>query len=413
MSLGCPRNLVDSEHLAADLRQKGYRISEVSHADIALINTCAFIEDAKKESIEAILSAIELKKQGKLKKVLVAGCLAQRYGRQLAKEFPEVDAFIGKLPLAGKGQEREALTPSHYAYLKISEGCVHRCSFCAIPRIKGAYESLRLPKLLGRAKELDAAGVKELVVIGQDISGWGLDLFRQRRLPWMLSRLLKASPRVQWFRLLYLYPHPVIRDLLKLMQDEPRICRYIDIPVQHVSERILRAMRRGVTAVQVRRLIDMVRRELPDAALRTSVIVGFPSETRKEFSELLQFMRDTRFERLGAFIYSREEGTAAFALPGQVGQAEKQRRFDAVMQLQQEIATEVNAGFMGKVCRVLIDEKKGREYLGRTQYDAPEVDGMVYVRGARALAPGDMIDVRITDTLEYDLVGEALERTQN
>jgi ribosomal protein S12 methylthiotransferase len=406
LSLGCPRNLVDSEHLLGRLKFLGHPIVELKDADVALINTCAFIQDAKAESIEAILDLVELKKSGKLKKIIVYGCLAQRYQDQLRKEFPDVDAFVGRLELE-KSPQRYSLTPGHYAYLKVCEGCINNCSFCAIPRIKSAFRSLRMSSLLNQVEVFNRQGISELNIIGQDITGYGLDLYGKFRLSELVKKISGGSSRIGWLRLLYLYPSRVDDDLLKLIRDESRLCKYIDLPVQHISGRILKAMNRHTSKLQIIKLIERARKIIPELCLRSAVIVGFPSETDREFKELLGFIREIKFERLGAFIYSREENTRAFSFPGQLPEKIKKARFDAIMSAQQEISREVNRRFLGRSLKVLIDEKENEYYIGRSQYDAPEVDGQVYVKSGKALKPGDFVDVKITDTLEYDLQGEA------
>lgn len=412
VSLGCPRNLVDSEFLLGVFRKKGFSVADsIEHADIGILNTCAFINDAKRESIDAILDLIELKESGKLKRIVVCGCLAQRYSDELQRQFPQVDAFVGRFELTA-GRERFALTPKHSAYIKISEGCVSNCSFCIIPKLKPRFISLTMNEVLRQASRLDSDGVREINLIGQDASGYGLDLYKELKLAALVRKIARDCRGVSWIRLLYLYPSRITDDLLRVVRDEPKVCKYIDVPVQHISSRILRAMNRKTSRGEIRGLIKKIRKEIPGAALRTSVIVGFPGETDKDFKELLSFIGDVRFERLGAFIYSKEEGTRAALLPDQVPQKIKEARFDEVMALQQGVAKEVNRRFMGKLIDVLIEEKQStpagclREYIGRSQYDAPEVDGSVFVRSKKVLAPGDIVPVRITDTLEYDLVGE-------
>jgi ribosomal protein S12 methylthiotransferase len=406
LSLGCPRNLVDSEHILGRLQFQGHRIVGLENADTAIINTCAFIEDAKAESIRAILDLIELKKSGKLKKIIVCGCLAERYHDKLRREFPEVDAFVGRLDLS-EDQKRFALTPKYYAYLKICEGCINNCSFCVIPKIKGAFRSLRISSILRQVEEFNSQGLSELNIIGQDITGYGRDLYNKFNLFELVKKIARKSSRINWLRLLYLYPSRVNDDLLKLIRDEERLCKYIDLPIQHISDRVLKAMNRHTSKRQIIELIQRARKIIPEVCLRTSVIVGFPSETDKEFKELLGFIREVKFERLGAFVYSREEDTRAFSFPGQVPGKVKLARFDAVMSAQQEVSRQVNRKFLGKSLKVLIDEKGNDYYIGRSQYDAPEVDGQVYVRSKRSFKPGDFVDVKITDTLEYDLSGEA------
>lgn len=406
LNLGCPRNLVDAENILGRLSAKGYRVVDIDKADVAIINTCAFIDEAKKESVGAILDLVSLKKEGKLKKIIVAGCLPQRYKDKLSKELPEIDAFVGKSDL-DYGFRRFPITPPHYGYLKICEGCVHACSYCVIPKIKGRFTSMDIESILGRVDAFDKQGVSELNIIGQDISGFGLDLYGRKMLPELLEKIVKKAKHIGWIRLLYLYPHPVILDVVKLMKMQPKICRYIDLPIQHINNRILKLMNRRVTKKDITELIGKIRKELPEAAIRTSVIVGFPSETEKEFKELLDFIDEARFERLGAFEYSREEGTAAYSLKGQHSAKVKRERLEAVMQRQQKVSEGLNKKFLGQVIEVLIEEKDKEYYLGRSRYDAPEVDGLVYVNPPKkAIKPGDFVKVKITDTLEYDLVGE-------
>ncbi|MDD2679991.1 MAG: MiaB/RimO family radical SAM methylthiotransferase [Candidatus Omnitrophica bacterium] len=406
LSLGCPRNLVDSENLLGRLSLKGYPVVDINKADIALINTCAFIDEAKKESIAAILDLIALKKEGRLRKIIVYGCLAQRYKDTLSRELPEVDAFIGKLSL-NHTVKRFPITPGHYAYLKICEGCINNCSFCIIPKIKGKFVSLKPGTILAEVERFNCqGGLRELNIIGQDITGYGVDLKRKESLASLLSRVAKAAGEINWIRLLYLNPARISEELLKVVRDEPKICKYIDLPIQHINSRILKLMHRKISGPAIIRVIEKVRKVIPEVALRTSVIVGFPGETKKEFKQLLDFIKDARFERLGAFTYSREEGTRAYAFKGQVPEKLKSERLDAVMSAQREIARQVNGKFLGESLTVLIDEEENGSYLGRTQYDAPEVDGLVYVRSKKKLSPGDFVKVKISDTLEYDLVGE-------
>lgn len=398
---------MDSESILGRLFKKGYSVTDIDKADTVIVNTCAFVDDAKKESIDVIFDLVELKKKGLLKKIIVAGCLSERYQDELRKEFPGIDAFTGKMEL-NHTLSRFPITPKHYAYLKICESCVNNCSFCVIPRIKGKFTSLEMDSVINRVKMFDGEKISELNIIGQDITGFGLDLYGKRDLPFLLRKVIASSKHIGWLRLLYLFPHRVINEVLEIMKQEPRVCRYIDLPIQHINDRILKLMKRPTFKKNISCLIDKIRKVLPDAAIRTSVIVGFPSETDKEFKELLDFIKDIRFERLGAFKYSREEGTEAYGFKGQIPDKKKQERFHAVMTLQQKVSVEVNKKFLGKTMEVLVEEKGESFYLARSQYDAPEVDGLVYVKSSRDIKPGTFVQAKIIDTLEYDLVGEVV-----
>lgn len=407
LSLGCPRNIVDSENILGRLCRKGYSVVDIDRAEVAIVNTCGFIEQAKRESIGAILNLVELKKEGRLKKIIVYGCLTQRYKDELKKELPEIDAFIGKVSL-NHSLERFPITPCHYAYLKICEGCINNCSYCVIPKIKGRFTSLDTDSVLKRARLFNRQKISELNIVGQDITGYGIDLCGKFTLTALLKKIVGATDRIGWIRLLYLNPGRIDDALLRLVKDEPRICKYMDVPIQHINSRILKAMNRKTAKKDILKTIERIRKFIPEVALRTSVIVGFPSETDREFKELLSFIEEAKFERLGAFIYSREESTPAYDFKGQIPQKIKEERFNLVMQAQQKISRELNAKFLGKTLEVLIEEREEGAYFGRSEYDAPEVDGMVYVNSVRRLKPGDFVKVRITDTLEYDLVAEAI-----
>jgi len=422
LSLGCPRNLVDSESILARINRKGYPIVGMDEAEVAIINTCAFVEDARLESVDAILDLVALKKKGQLKKIIVYGCLSQRYKQKLQKELPEIDAFVGKISL-NHGLKRFSLTPRHYAYLKICEGCINKCNYCIIPKISSRFTSLKVHSLLKKVEQFQQEGVCELNIIGQDITGYGIDLYGKIKLPELLSKTIKKAKKINWIRLLYLYPSRLTDELIELIKDEPKICKYIDLPLQHINGRILRLMNRQMQKKEIFRLIDKIRKKIPAVAIRTSFIVGFPSEQDDEFQELLRFIKDIRFERLGAFIYSQEEGTPAYDFKKQIPHKIKVERFNALMLEQQSISREINKKFLNQNLEVLIDEqehsssaaqgssstRKGGVYLGRSQYDAPEVDGLVYVNSKKQLQPGDFVTVKITDTLEYDLAGEALK----
>ena len=377
-----------------------------------ILNTCGFIEAAKQESLDAIVDLLELKRQGKIRRVIVAGCLAERYGPELAREFAEVDAITGVLPLVQERVPQQVpLTPAHYAYVKICESCYNHCAFCAIPGIKGRFMSRRQGAILAEVRRLDRAGAREINLTGQDITAYGMDLYGEKRLAKLLRRLARQAQGVEWIRLLYLFPAHVTDELLDVIADEPRICKYLDLPLQHVSDPILRAMNRRITTAQTRRLIERVRRRIPGAYLRTSFIVGLPGEGEAEFQELLAFVREAEFERLGAFVYSPEEGTRAAAMPGQVPLTVRRRRYEQLMAVQQEIASRIQLRKRGIILRVLVDEpqKDGHNvYIGRTEFDAPDVDGVIYLHSSQALQPGDFVSAKVTDTMEYDLVGEVL-----
>ena len=408
ISLGCPRNLVDAESLLARLDSKGYRIvDDIAASDVVLVNTCAFIEEAKRESVETILDLIELKKKGKLKKIIVYGCLAQRY-KDLNKELPEVDAFVGAPGLKTE-PGRYALTPKHYAYLKICEGCLNNCSYCVIPKIKGKLKSLDEKAIIRQVRYFNRKKISELNIIGQDITGFGLDCSNRPGLTGLLKKIIQNAPDIAWIRLLYLNPERVSDELLKFISSHEQVCKYIDLPIQHINNRMLKLMNRKITRGEIISLIEKIRKVIPGVCLRTSLIAGFPSETEAEFKELMDFVRQAKFDRLGVFIYSREEGTAAYSFKGQVSQKVKQERFEAIYALQQGIAADVNAKFLDKRITVLIEEKQDGAYIGRSQFDAPEVDGLVYVSSKGLLKIGEFVKVRITDTLEYDLVGEAIQ----
>lgn len=412
INLGCARNLVDSQMILGRLKKNGHRIVDVEHADIAIVNTCSFIEDARKESIDTILELIELKKQGKIKKVIVAGCLAQRYGKDLVKELKDVDAFVGTPSLNRDDMPTQhLLTPKHFAYVKICESCFNACSFCAIPKIKGKFVSRTIESIAKEVQGLDKQGVKEVNIIGQDITAYGMDIYRQKSLAKLLSHICKDLKNIQWIRLLYAFPAHVTDELIDVMASEPKITPYIDIPLQHISDPLLKNMNRNITTQGTKDLIAKMRSRIKGGFIRTTFIVGMPGETEEQFQELMQYVRESRFERVGVFVYSKEEDTAAFDMPGQVPAQTKRRRMNELMKLQQGISHEIQQSFVGRTLRVLIEEKQEGSkdsYLGRSQYDAPEVDGCVYVRSAAELKAGDFVNVRITDAYEYDLAGEVV-----
>jgi ribosomal protein S12 methylthiotransferase len=422
ITLGCAKNLVDSEKLMQQLQAAGHHLLHddgETPADIVLINTCGFINDAKEESINTILTFIEEKKRGRLQRLYVFGCLVQRYRDELQQSLPEVDAFFGvndweSLLTAVGGVVRPRLyaqrlltTPPHYAYLKIAEGCNWQCAYCAIPLIRGPYVSTPLERLVVETKLLAAQGVKELLITAQDTTYYGLDLYRRRRLAELLTALAEVRG-IEWIRLLYAYPVSFPDELVALLRDHPKICRYLDLPLQHIADKVLKNMRRGTTGAQIRDLVARLRATVPGIALRTTLIVGHPGEDDDAFAELLAFVRETRFERLGVFAYSEEEGTYAAAhLPDTVPEAEKRQRLETLMTLQAGISQEMNNEKIGRVFYTLIDRQEGDYYVGRTQYDAPEVDNevLIPVAGGGACQTGRFYPVRISEADEFDLYG--------
>lgn len=412
INLGCARNLVDSQAILGQLKGRGHRIVDIEKADVAIVNTCAFIEEAKRESIDTILDLIKLKNEGKLKKVIVAGCLAERYSKELAREFKEVDAIIGVQKLEKeKIVPQVSLTPKHFAYVKICESCYNRCSFCIIPKIKGKFISRTIESVLEEIKQLDARGLKEVHIIGQDITAYGMDIYHEKSLARLLKKIVKVTQNIEWIRLLYAFPAHVTDELIDVIAGEEKICKYIDMPLQHISDNLLLGMNRGITTQGTKTLIEKIRRKIPQASLRTTFIAGLPGETDENFNELLSFLKETRFEKAGVFVYSHEEGTPAYQMPDQVSDTIKKKRLDALMRLQQGISKSIQEKFVGRTLKVLIDEKQKDDpnfYLGRSEYDAPEVDGVVYVRSSKRLKPGDFVPVRVKDSYEYDLEGEAI-----
>jgi len=433
VSLGCARNLVDSEVMAGVLRQAEYEVvSEAAEADIVLVNTCSFIDAAKEESIDAILEVAKLKEEGRLRTLVVAGCLPQRYADDLARELPEVDLFIGTgevariaeilkshrpnkkrlyvgLPsyLYDHATPRLRATASHTAFVKVSEGCDHKCAFCIIPELRGPHRSRAIDSVVDEATALARDGVKEINLIAQDLSAYGRDR-RDGTTLYGLLRELDTVHGVEWIRLLYAYPNFLDDALLDLIRESRKICKYIDIPFQHASRRVLTRMRRGKSGSAVREAIAKLRGAIPGITLRTSMIVGFPGETEEDFRELLDFVEEAEFERLGVFKYSTEEGTAAALMERQVSEDVKERRWQELMELQAEISRKKNEALIGTVSRVIIeslDAGSGR-HLGRTQAHAPEVDGAVYVTGKGYIRPGDFVNVKITQAQDYDLIGE-------
>jgi len=416
-TLGCAKNLVDSESLLAQLRGNHLEVVESpGRADVAVVNTCGFIEAAKQESIATILQLARMKEKG-LDRLVVMGCFSERYRCEILKELPEVDAVFGvhDLPavvreLGGEYRhellgERELTTPGHYAYLKISEGCDNPCSFCAIPLIRGRHVSRPVDELVREAKGLASRGVKELVVIGQDTTYYGLDLSGSRSLSGLLYGLAEVEG-IEWIRLMYTYPAKFPGDVLKAFREIPKVCRYIDMPVQHASDTVLRSMRRGISSRVMRNLVEEIRSIVPGIAIRTTLIVGYPGEGEKEFEELAEFVRQMRFERLGVFTYSPEEGTAAFDLGDPVPQDEKERRLDRIMEIQRGIAGEISAAAVGSTLRVLVDREEDEHLVARTEWDAPEIDNDVLLPRDVGVKPGGFVNVRVVDAEDFDLYGE-------
>ncbi len=422
ITLGCSKNTVDSENLAGHLAAAGHTVHfdrERNDCDAVIINTCGFIGDSKEQSIETILQQIGVKVRGrKARRLIVCGCLVERYREELRQEMPEVDGWYGvhewekiitaisessdSLDFPGK---RELSTPRHYAYLKVAEGCNRSCSYCAIPLIRGAHHSRPIDDLVNEAKQLVQNGVKELLVISQDTTYYGLDLYRKRRLGELLERLATESG-AEWIRLHYTYPTSFPEDAIEAIARHKNICNYIDIPLQHINSHILNSMQRGIDREGTLRLIDRFRQLIPDVAIRTTLIAGYPGETEKEFAELMDFVREARFDRMGCFAYSPEEGTPAYRLGDPVPEEEKQRRVAELMELQESISLGINRSRIGKRLRCIVDRREGDYLVGRTEYDSPEVDDEVLIRQTTGgIRSGDFVDVRITDALENDLVG--------
>ncbi|MHC1707668.1 MAG: 30S ribosomal protein S12 methylthiotransferase RimO [Bacteroidales bacterium] len=423
VTLGCAKNLVDSEFLLGKLVSAGYQVvhdQDHPEAEIAIINTCGFIGDAKEESIEMILQFLQAKKEGRFKKVFVMGCLSQRYRNDLQLELPEVDGFFGvneqlkilhtlrpdlKKELTG---ERLLTTPKHYAYLKISEGCGRNCSFCAIPSIRGKQVSVPIEILLKETRQLAALGVKEINVIAQDTTQYGIDLYHSKKLPELLDGLSLVDG-IEWIRLHYAYPKGFPTRVLQVMKENPKVCRYLDIPLQHIDENILRSMKRGISRENTILLLDKMRKALPGLEIRTTLIVGYPGEGDKEFRDLYDFVRQQRFNRLGVFTYSPEEGTSAYKLGDPIPEKVKNERQQAIMELQMAISEELNQAKTGQMLKVVIDRKEGESYIGRTEFDSPEVDNEVIIQNVpNTLKIGEFYSVKITAALEYDLVGEVV-----
>ena len=433
VSLGCPKNLLDTEVMLHELMQAGHQLTpDEAEADVIVINTCAFIESAKQESIDTILEIARLKEDN-LKGIVVTGCLAERYRDDILKELPEVDAVVGvgsiheiarAVDSIGKndekfcsclpadevalGGDRIITTPEYYSYLKISEGCDNRCTYCAIPSIRGKFRSRPMDELIEEAKTLEELGVRELCIIAQDTTRYGIDLYGEYSLHKLLQRLTKET-NIPWFRLLYCYPDKLTDELIAEIRDNDRIVKYIDLPLQHISDRVLKRMNRRGDGNTIREVIGKLRREIPEIVIRTTFIVGFPGETEEDFEELCEFVHETKFDKLGVFTYSREEGTPAYNLPDQIDEQVKMDRMDIIMRDQMEINEALNAEKIGKEVTVLYEDfdTVSQTHFGRTSADAPDIDGKIYfkLRKKKKLTPGDFVRVRVTEVLDYDLYG--------
>ncbi len=420
ITLGCSKNLVDSEMLSGQLVANDIAVvhenKKIDH-NIVVVNTCGFIDKAKEESVNTILEQVALKKKGKLDKVYVTGCLSERYRGDLAAEIPEVDAWFGtmELPLmlnelnadykAELLGERMLSTPKHYAYLKISEGCNRTCSFCAIPLMRGQHVSKTIEQLVSEAEGLVKKGVREVMLIAQELTYYGLDIYKKRALPDLLHALAKVEG-LEWIRLHYAYPSKFPLEVLEVIQQHKNICNYIDIPLQHASNNMLKAMKRNITREEMGELIHEIRKQVPGIAIRTTLIAGFPGETLEDIEELKQFLIEHKFDRVGIFTYSHEENTSAHDLVDDVPAAEKQRRAEEIMEVQQEISLEKNQEKVGQTLKVIIDKKEAGRYLGRTEFDSVEVDNEVVIQTSKKLTIGDFVTVKITKAYDYDLEGE-------
>ncbi|PLW97264.1 MAG: 30S ribosomal protein S12 methylthiotransferase RimO [Marinilabiliales bacterium] len=421
ITLGCSKNLIDSEVMMRQL-QSDYAIMHDSDetSDIVIINTCGFINDAKEESIDTILRSVEAKKAGDIQKIYVTGCLSERYKKDLQNEIKNVDGFYGvnELPevlnalevdykneLVG---ERLLTTPKHYAYLKISEGCDRTCSFCAIPLIRGKHKSKTIEEIIKETEFLASKGVKEVMLIAQDLTYYGIDIYRKRKIAELVQKISEVDG-IEWIRLHYAYPAGFPEDLLDVMKNNPKVCNYLDIPLQHISDTMLKSMKRALGKEGTVKLVQKIREQLPDAVIRTTLIVGYPGETEDDFQQLMDFVRDSKFERLGVFQYSPEEGTTAFPLKDDVPAKVKQDRADQLMMLQQEISFELNQAKVGKVFKTIIDKKEGDFYIGRTEFDSPEVDQEVLISAANNdLTIGNFYHIQIYKAEFYDVYGEVI-----
>ena len=420
VTLGCSKNVYDSEVLMGQLKAGGKEVVHEKEGNIVVINTCGFINNAKEESINTILDYVQQKEAGLVDKVFVMGCLSERYKPDLEKEIPDVDQYFGTselpalLKVLGADYKHELIgerlttTPKNYAYLKISEGCDRPCSFCAIPLMRGAHISTPIEDLVTEAEKLAAKGVKELILIAQDITYYGLDLYKKRALADLLRALVKVEG-IEWIRIHYAFPTGFPIDVLEVMKTEPKICNYLDIPLQHISDKILTSMKRGTTQEKTTKLLNKFREAVPEMAIRTTLIVGYPGETEEDFQALKDFVKAMRFDRLGCFTYSHEENTTAYELADDVPEEVKLQRANEIMELQSQISWELNQAKVGKVFRCLIDRKEGNYFVGRTEYDSPDVDNEVLIDAKKHYVKiGDFSDVKIIEAADYDLYGEPI-----
>lgn len=433
VSLGCDKNLVDTEMMLGMLQEKGYTFTDdETQAEVVVVNTCCFIGDAKEESINTLLEMAQLKENGRLKALIAAGCLAQRYREEIQKEIPQVDAIVGTTAIEeivaaveeaikGRGgvylrdtnqppatdKKRIVTTGGHFAYLKIAEGCDKHCTYCIIPKVRGRYRSVPMEKLVAEAEALAQGGVKELILVAQETTLYGVDLYGKKSLPGLLQEIARISG-IYWIRILYCYPEEITEELIEVMAKEPKVCHYLDIPIQHASDRVLQRMGRRTSQADLRTQITRLRREIPDICLRTTLISGFPGETQEDFEQLYRFVNEMEFDRLGVFPYSQEEDTPAAVMPQQLEEEVKEARRDELMELQQEIAFEKAQEMIGRVLTVMIEGKVADEdvYVARTYRDAPNVDGYLFVNSTSNFVTGDFVKVLVTDANEYDLIGE-------
>lgn len=421
VTMGCSKNLVDSEVLLSQLERGKFEVEHDSNGtdfDAVFVNTCGFIHDAKEESIDMILDYAAAKKRGEIKKLYVMGCLSERYQNDLEKELPEVDKFFGKFDMKAMVTElnvnfapeyiyeRKITTPSHFAYLKISEGCNRSCSFCAIPKMTGRHKSRSIESLVMEAKYLAKNGVKEVLLIAQDLSYYGIDIYGKAQLGKLITEISKING-IEWIRLHYLYPTKFPMEILPIMRENPKVCKYLDMPLQHIANPVLKGMLRHVTREETEALLAKIKAEVPGVVIRTTMLVGFPGETKRDFNELLEFIKEQKFERLGVFPYSKEEGTyAGDKFKDELSTEEKQNRADEIMEVQQFISAELNQQKIGNEFKVIIDDTEGEFIVGRTEFDSPEVDGEVLITTDKQLSKGDMVRVKVTGSEDYDLYGE-------